>query len=135
MQKIFFIFIIIGFSIPIISFLIEYIPNPSIYQERKETMKNEFENIKPPVNSKEISKTITSKVTQIWIGSKYSVDMQKEEIEKYYKKELSEKGWVYEKTSKEGELKFKKNSFLFTLKAEKNNFRIGFYYDGDGPNF
>jgi hypothetical protein len=134
-QIMFTIFLIIGFSIPIISFLIEYIPNPSIYQERKENMKFEFENIEPPMQSTEIKKTITSKITQIWIGAKYTVDMEEEQIEKYYVEELLKKGWKYDKTTKEGEMKFKKNDLLFTLKAEKNNFRVGLYYDGGGPNF
>ena len=96
------IFLIIGFSIPIISFLFEYIPNPSIYQERKANMLLEFNNINPPVHAEEIKKTISEKFTQVWINAKYKVNMNKENIYEHYLNELDNKGWKYERESNDG---------------------------------
>ncbi len=100
------IFIIIGFSAPILSFLGEYIANPSIYQERKANMKLEYENVEPPANAKKIKETINSKITRIWIGTDYTVDMEKDDIEKYYQEELIKKGWKYEKIAHDGTISF-----------------------------
>ena len=134
-QILFSIFLIIGFSIPILTFLGEYIPNPNIYKDRKANMKIEYENIMPPSGAKEIYKKTHSKVTQIWIVAEYQVEMSKEEIEKHYRNELSLKGWSYYKTFKDGRLKFTKGDLLFTLRAENNEARVGLYYAGDGANF
>lgn len=129
------VFLIIGFSIPIISFLFEYIPNPSIYQERKANMLLEFNNINPPVHAEEIKKTISEKFTQVWINAKYKVNMNKETIYKHYLNELDNKGWKYEGESNDGRKIFKKNDLKFALEVKQNEFRVGLYYDGSGPNF
>ncbi|WP_019555615.1 hypothetical protein [Propionispira raffinosivorans] len=134
-QIMFTIFLIIGFSIPLFSFLGEYIANPSIYQDRKENMKIEYENVELPKTAKEIDKKTYSKITQIWISAQYEVDMKKEQIEKYYQEELSKHGWMYEKTTKDGEMNFKKNDLLFIVVPKDNKVSTGIYYRGDGPNF
>ena len=134
-QILFSIFLIIGFSIPILTFLGEYIPNPNIYKDRKANMKIEYENIMPPSGSKEIYKKTHSKVTRIWISAEYQVEMSKEEIEKYYRNELSLKGWSYYKTFKDGRLKFKKGNLTFVLIAKNNEASVSFHYEDDGPNF
>lgn len=134
-QTLFTIVLVIGFSIPILSFLGGYIGNPSIYQDRKANMKIEYEDVELPKNAREIEKKTYTKVTQIWISAQYAVDMKKEEIEKYYQEELFKKGWRYEKTTKDGEIKFKKNDFLFVVVAKDNKVSTGIYYRGDGPNF
>ncbi|WP_019878471.1 hypothetical protein [Succinispira mobilis] len=134
-QILFSIFLIIGFSIPILTFLGEYIPNPNIYKDRKANMKIEYENIIPPSGAKEIDKKTYSKVTQIWISADYQVEMSKEEIEKYYRNELSLKGWSYDKTFKDGSLEFKKGNLIVVLIAKNNEASVGLYYAGDGANF
>lgn len=131
----FFIFVIIGFSIPILSSLSEYIANPSIYQDRKVNMKMEYENVKPPLNATKVKETINSKVTRIWAGTDYTLEMGKDNIEKYYQGELQKNGWKYEKIDHDGVVYFKKNDLLFAVRAENNRVHTGIYYDGPGPNF
>jgi hypothetical protein len=134
-QIMFTIVLVIGFSIPILSFLGEYIANPSIYQNRKENMKLEYDKVEPPMNAKKIKETINSKVTRIWIGTDYTVEMKKEDIEKYYQEELLKKGWKYEKTAHDGTISFTKNDFLFEVAIENNKIHTGLHYRGSGSDF
>lgn len=134
-QTMFMIFLIIGFSLPIISFLIEYIPNPSIYQDRKEMIKREYENVEPPNNSIKVSEIIKNKITRIWISTDYTVNMEKEEIEKYYQEEMSKRGWKYEKLAHDGTICFTKKDMLFEIFIESSKIHTSIHYYGDGPNF
>ena len=134
-QTVFMIMLIIGFSIPIASFLVEYIPNPKVYQERKDFMKKEYDNIDLPINTVEVEKNTYNKITRIWISGKYSVTMKKEEIELYYMDEMRRKEWTYEKTNINNEMNFKKNNLLIVIVPYDNKFSMGIYYNGGGPNF
>jgi len=134
-QILFAILVVIGFSIPILQFLSEYIPNPSIYHDRKENMKAEYENIELPKGAKEIEKKTYNKITRIWIIADYEVNMKKEEIEKYYQEELSKKGWEYEKTINKDEMNFTKNDLLFVVIAKDYKVCTEIHYRGGEPSF
>lgn len=128
------VFLIIGFGIPIISFLFEYIPNPSIYQERKANMRLEYEKIVQPINSKQINLKVYEKITKLWISGRFSVPMNKEEIEEYYRAEVRRNGWMEEK-GVSGELRFRKGNLLFEITAKDGCFSNGIYYESGFVNF
>lgn len=101
----------------------------------KENIKIEYRNIEAPSNANKIKETINSKVTRIWIGTDYTIDMEKADIEKYYQEELINKGWEYEKIAHDGTISFTKKDLLFEIVIENNKIHTGIHYRGDGPSF
>lgn len=133
-QIIFTIILLIGFVIPAFQILGDFLVNPSVYQERKANMKLEYESIKPPPNATKIKETINNKITRIWISTDYSVEMGKQDIEKYYQEELKEKGWNFDKVDHDGTLLFAKKELLFVIALDNNKVHTSIHYNGDGPN-
>lgn len=134
-QIVFTIFLVIGFSIPILSYLGEYISNPSIYQDRKANMRLEYTNINPPPNSEAIKESTFNKFTRIWINTDYETKMKKEDIEKYYLIELTKKGWEYQKIDHDGTICYVKQDLLFEVAINDNKIHTSLHYRGKGPNF
>lgn len=129
------IIIIIGLSfvIPAFQVLGDLILNPSIYQDRKVEMKQEYADINPPSNAKKIDETVSSKITRLWISSDYSVEMNKQDIENYYQAELKEKGWKFDKVDNDGSLRFVKKEYLFVVTSVEYKIHTSIHYNGDGP--
>ncbi|WP_346354351.1 hypothetical protein [Azotosporobacter soli] len=129
------IIFVISFAIPAFQVLGDLLINPSVYQDRKANMKQEYANINPPPNAKKINETVSSKITRIWISTDYSVEMGKEDMEKYYQEELKEKGWKFDKVDNAGSLLFVKKECIFVITSlDYNKVHTSMHYKGDGPN-
>lgn len=134
-QLIITIILVIGFVIPAFQILGDLLINPLVYQDRKANMKQEYANINPPPNAKKINETVNSKITRIWISTDYSVEMGKQDIEKYYQEELKEKGWKFDKVDNDGSLLFVKKEFIFVITSlDDNKVHTSMHYNGAGPN-
>jgi len=134
-QRLWLIFVVIVFGIPILQFLSDFLTNPSIYVERKANMKQEYTNINPPENAKKIKESIYNKITRISISTDYTVEMGKEDIEKYYRKEMVNKGWKCKGRDTDGALIFVKGDLRFGIVIDNNRFHISLVYRGSGPVF
>lgn len=121
------------FSITLLYNLIPMIQNPNVHSERKECIREEFLRIQPVPSSVKLSEHTFSHFTHVAITTDYFVETDIQQIDAYYRTELTQAGWKETSTHEENTLNFIKGKMEFQVTRERKergvHIHTGIYYN------